>query len=234
MIYFIIAVSAIFVILVLVLIHFHKKEVEKIRQGQDVEIPESKKKSSKIWSGIGYGLIGVLGILLITNLSMQYLPFSNRVLAVVSESMSYKNEENEYLFENDLNNQIQKNDLIFVKKVDDISQIKLYDIVCYKHPDGRKIIHRVIKLTEDYFVTQGDANSDNDHMMLTNDDLIGVYTGTRIPYVGAIVLFFNSTLGILTIVYLIVLAIIDGYLNGRLQKERVKEALMKEGEVDER
>lgn len=71
-------------------------------------------------------------------------------------------------------------------------------------------------------------------MMLTNDDLIGVYTGTRIPYVGAIVLFFNSTLGILTIVYLIVLAIIDGYLNGRLQKERVKKALMKEGEVDER
>ncbi len=234
MIYFIIAVSAIFVILVLVLIYFYKKEVEKIRQGQDVEIPEAKKKRSKIWSGIGYGLIGVLGILLITNLSMQYLPFSNRVLAVASESMSYKNEENEYLFENDLNNQIQKNDLIFVKKVDDISQIKLYDIVCYIHPDGRKIIHRVIKLTEDYFVTQGDANSDNDHMMLTNDDLIGVYTGTRIPYVGAIVLFFNSTLGILTIVYLIVLAIIDGYLNGRLQKERVNKALMKEGEVDER
>ena len=122
-----------------------------------------------------------------------------KTFAVPTGSMSYKNEENTYLVENDLNNQIQINDLVFVKKINSLDDLKLYDIICYKD-DTRKIniIHRVIEINEDYVKTKGDANSEIDLKNIYFDDIIGKYIDVRVPYIGGFVLFTSSNYGLLT------------------------------------
>lgn len=51
---------------------------------------------------------------------------------VESGSMSYKNENNGYLKENDLNDQIMQYDLIVVSALPKESELKVYDIVVYE------------------------------------------------------------------------------------------------------
>lgn len=145
-------------------------------------------------------LILIIGIMFLIGVVDSFVNVSNiKTFAVPTGSMSYKNEENTYLVENDLNNQIQINDLVFVKKINSLDDLKLYDIICYKD-DTRKIniIHRVIEINEDYVKTKGDANSEIDLKNIYFDDIIGKYIDVRIPYIGGFVLFTSSDYGLLT------------------------------------
>lgn len=145
-------------------------------------------------------LILIIGIMFLIGVVDSFVNVSNiKTFAVPTGSMSYKNEENIYLVENDLNNQIQINDLVFVKKINSLDDLKLYDIICYKD-DTRKIniIHRVIEINEDYVKTKGDANSEIDLKNIYFDDIIGKYIDVRVPYIGGFVLFTSSNYGLLT------------------------------------
>lgn len=145
-------------------------------------------------------LILIIGIMFLIGVVDSFVNVSNiKTFAVPTGSMSYKNEENTYLVENDLNNQIQINDLVFVKKINSLDDLKLYDIICYKD-DTRKIniIHRVIEINEDYVKTKGDANSEIDLKNIYFDDIIGKYIDVRVPYIGGFVLFTSSNYGLLT------------------------------------
>ena len=143
-------------------------------------------------------LILIIGIMFLIGVVDSFVNVSNiKTFAVPTGSMSYKNEENTYLVENDLNNQIQINDLVFVKKINSLDDLKLYDIICYKD-DTRKIniIHRVIEINEDYVKTKGDANSEIDLKNIYFDDIIGKYIDVRVPYIGGFVLFTSSNYGL--------------------------------------
>lgn len=145
-------------------------------------------------------LILIIGIMFLIGVVDSFVNVSNiKTFAVPTGSMSYKNEENTYLVENDLNNQIQINDLVFVKKINSLDDLKLYDIICYKD-DTRKIniIHRVIEINDDYVKTKGDANSEIDLKNIYFDDIIGKYIDVRVPYIGGFVLFTSSNYGLLT------------------------------------
>ena len=145
-------------------------------------------------------LILIIGIMFLIGVVDSFVNVSNiKTFAVPTGSMSYKNEENTYLIENDLNNQIQINDLVFVKKINSLDDLKLYDIICYKD-DTRKIniIHRVIEINEEYVKTKGDANSEIDLKNIYFDDIIGKYIDVRVPYIGGFVLFTSSNYGLLT------------------------------------
>lgn len=152
---------------------------------------------------------------------------------VASTSMCVKYERNQYLFNHDINNQLQMFDLIVLHELPPEEEIQLYDIIVYEHINGSLFIHRVVRIEEPneehpnerYFLFQGDANSIADVYPVRYSQMKSIYRDQRIPNVGSFVFFMQSPAGILCILLiiavLIVLPIIDN-LYAKLELERVK------------
>ena len=66
---------------------------------------------------------------------------------VNSSSMSFKNEKNQYLFDNELNDQFSTFDLILTYELPKEEDLKLYDIVIYEI-DGMLVINRIVRIEE--------------------------------------------------------------------------------------
>jgi signal peptidase len=93
-------------------------------------------------------------------------------------------------------------DLILVEGVDDPGDIYAApkdadppgDIIVYQGPHDL-IVHRVIKTTSQdgtyIFETQGDNNRFPDGWDVKESDIVGRYTGFKVPLLGHIALFFN-------------------------------------------
>ena len=79
-------------------------------------------------------------------------------------SMAKKHEDNTYLLENGLNDQIETFDIILTYKMPKEEDLELYDIVVYE-VDDMLIVHRIVGIEEPnkdhpderYFLLQGDA-----------------------------------------------------------------------------
>ena len=58
----------------------------------------------------------------------------------------------------------ERGDLIFIKGVDSISDIKIGDIIVYQDSTGREIVHRVVGINaqDNIITTKGDANPSGD------------------------------------------------------------------------
>lgn len=189
---------------------------------------EKSKKHKILKKSLDIGLdvlIAVLGIFFLLGvidktINISSLPIKSVVIA--TGSMSYKNEENEYLFENKLDNQIQVNDLIFLDKVDTLDEIKLYDIICYRNDEDQRIVHRVVEINEDYLITRGDANNVSDDIEITLDMIVGKYNGGKIPGIGAFTFFISSDYGISTISIVLVLSIVYFVIKSSIEKEEEK------------
>lgn len=135
------------------------------------------------------------------------------VLAVASGSMSQKNPANDYIIEHNLTNQFNTYDLIVVEAVTSDENLELYDVVTFVDSSGTLLIHRIIKIETDEngvvtYTTRGDSNNSSD-APITIDNIRGKYTNTRVPYIGAIVLFFQSALGIVTLAILSLCLIVN-------------------------
>ncbi|MBE5756933.1 MAG: hypothetical protein E7342_03940 [Clostridiales bacterium] len=162
---------------------------------------------------------------------------------VASSSMCTKYEGNEYLFKNDLDDQLLLFDLILVHELPKEEDIKLYDIVVYEHINGAFFIHRIVDIEEPnekhpnerYFLLQGDANAVADVFPVKYSQLRSIYEGERVANLGSFVLFMQSPAGILCIVLLIfvlvTMPIVDEHFV-KLEYERV-ERMIKDGELDE-
>ena len=55
-----------------------------------------------------------------------------------------------------------RGDLIFIKGVNSISDIKIGDIIVYQDSTGREIVHRVVNIQDNTITTKGDANLTDD------------------------------------------------------------------------
>ena len=199
-----------------------KSTIEKINKGNldasiifddhKHKIQAKKYKGLKIATNVFVDLVlVVLALFLLFGLSDRFLNTSitgYKSLVVPTDSMSYKNEANPYLEENNLNNQIQPNDLVFIKTVDNFEDVQLYDVICYKNELDIQIIHRVVEIHEDYFKTRGDAETLTDTMNITFDRVVGRYTNVRIPVVGNIIFFISSYYGLIamTTIFVMLLA----------------------------
>ena len=170
---------------------------------------------SKIVGWIIFGIIFIFFCFSIVNRFMDNTMMinNNGILVIATPSMQTKNDENDYLIENDLNDQISQYDMITIHKPTNPEDINLYDIVAYYSETADiTIVHRVvdIEIVDGIyqFQTQGDANANSDQgsyyqSYLTFDDIVGVYSGTRIPLIGLFVIFLQSYSGIITIVSII-------------------------------
>ena len=133
---------------------------------------------------------------------------------VLSSSMSFKNDKNTYLDENGLNDQFDRFDLIFTRQLPGEFELELYDIVVYDY-HGTLIIHRIIDIEEPnekhpdhrQFLLRGDAAWYSDDYPVTYEQMLAIYRGEKIPYVGSFFAFMQSPAGYLCIL-LVVFAMI--------------------------
>ena len=125
------------------------------------------------------------------------------IIVVASGSMSERNNANDYLITNNLTNQFNTYDVIVLEDVSD-KTLKRYDVIAFVNDKGENIIHRIVGFTEDgKFITRGDSNNGDDKFNPAKSNVLGRYTGKRVPYVGAFVMFFQSYAGMLTILAVI-------------------------------
>lgn len=144
------------------------------------------KKVLKYISFIFFGIIGVLVLLILIN--VLFLNNKYKAAIVLSGSMEPK---------------ISVNDLVILKRQ---NKIHLNDIVLYNDDEGKQIMHRIIKIDGNTITTKGDANNVSDKE-ITKDQIAGVYV-FHIKYVGYIINFFKTPIGLLALLLLIVLILI--------------------------
>ncbi len=142
-------------------------------------------------------------------------------------SMAKKNANNQYLFDNDINNQIQTFDLIRTEKLPKEDDLKLYDIVVYEMDDVL-VVHRIVEIEEPnaahpdkrYFRLQGDAVDSPDRFPVTYEQMRAIYSGDRIPFIGSFVLFMQSPAGYLCILLVVIAIIATPIINKSILKHR--------------
>lgn len=118
-------------------------------------------------------------------------------------------------------------------------QVEAGDVISYYDPQSTSsavVTHRVQSvIAEDgglAFQTKGDFNNSADPVAVPAENLLGVYSGTRIKGLGNVAMFMQSTQGLIVCVALPVIALvgIDFLRRSRYEKARSKdkEALMAE------
>ena len=191
---------------------------------QEYEHKRKKPPKRLIGKVVSAVICGVLSVMLLFSIFLgisEKAPIvsSPSLMVVKSESMSAKHKDNEHLFDQDLNNQIQMFDIIVTHAPPAEEDIELYDIIVYE-VNGDLIIHRVVYIVEPtkegddrLFYTRGDANKRNDDMPVRYNQIKGIYKDERIPFVGSFVLFMQSPAGIicllLSIFAMIIMPIVD-------------------------
>ena len=107
---------------------------------------------------------------------------------------------------NSMNPIIKDGDLITVNR--DIKSIyEKDDIVCYYSDNNVMIIaHQIVEVYEDgstiLYLTKGVNNDYNDEALVNHNEIIGEYKNFRIPLLGYVVRFSNTTWGYLCLVVL--------------------------------
>ena len=152
-------------------------------------------------------------------------------MVVETGSMSYKNEANTYLESYD--NQIATYSIIGVDKVEK-NELKIYDVIAFKNNENEIIIHRIIGIENNRYLTRGDANDLTDSYRPVFEDVIGVYNGFNIPYLGIFIIFLQSNSGIVTVIAILYCLILFGILSDKIEKklETRKKELLEVIDVD--
>ncbi len=202
-------------------IYVIKTSIKLIGLGAEDEIIiteyEKAKKSAKITKALSIFdkvftlvvctlLIAFFGVSACVNIESTKAVGDIPVIQVVkSSSMESRYENNDYLFKNDLTDQISTFDLITVYKLPNEEDLKLYDIVVYE-VDNVLVIHRIVEIeepnaehSERYFRLQGDAVHYPDKYPVKYSQMKGIYRGERIPFIGSFVMFMQSPAGYLCI-----------------------------------
>lgn len=150
------------------------------------------------------------------------------VNVVRSGSMSYVSPNHKYIKEGQLTNQLQRFDVVFITEVPKEADLKVNDIVVYEFR-GDFIIHRIVAIEEPnethpnerHFLLQGDANDIPDRFPVKYEQIKGIYTGNRIPFIGSFVLFMQSPAGWLCILLVIFAMIATPIAEKKLKQARL-------------
>ncbi len=125
------------------------------------------------------------------------------IIVVASGSMSEKNKANDYLITNNLTNQFNTYDIIVLEDVSNRT-LQKYDVIAFVDDDGTNIIHRIIGFTADgKYITRGDSNNADDSFNPGKENVLGRYTGKRVPYLGVFIMFFQSYAGMITLLAIV-------------------------------
>lgn len=150
-------------------------------------------------------------------------------IVIMTGSMEEKNKDNDYLFDNKLDDQIQQYSLIGIEHTD-FDDVKLYDVIAFYDQDRNIIVHRVVAIREQDGVrtlqTRGDSNnaSMNDEMNITEKEFIGTYDGFQNYGLGITITYLRSSLGIIALcgfgLFLLAYSIADNKID-KAYEERI-------------
>lgn len=133
--------------------------------------------------------------------------------------------------------EIHSGDLI-ICQVKDAEEVQVRDVISFFDPAGNGtsvVTHRVIEIKNEdgriAFITQGDANNTADARPVPAEKLVGVYH-TRIAGVGNVIMFMQTTQGLLLCVVLPIVLLMGYDMLRRKKFEKAKQqdtdALMRE------
>jgi len=124
---------------------------------------------------------------------------------------------------------IQSGDLIFCR-TEEPENIQVGDVIAFFDPAGNGtsiVTHSVAEITEingqTAWITRGVANNANDAVPVPSDNLAGVYR-MRIPHLGSVVMFMQSTVGLVICVVCPVLLLVGWDILRRRRYEKSKQA----------
>lgn len=93
------------------------------------------------------------------------------------------------------------------------------DVVVYDRPyDHLQVIHRIIAIFDEGVITKGDANSTDDGLLLTEDDIEAEYI-LHIPYIGKLTTLVRTPVGIGIIITCVALLLIADSIKPKKKQE---------------
>jgi len=109
--------------------------------------------------------------------------------------------------------EIQTGSIIAINTDDAQDTFQKGDVITFQTNDDMVVTHRVAEVDNGHYVTKGDANDAPDVEPVTQESVIGEYTGFSIPYAGYVMTFANSKEGaaillVLPGIFLIIYSII--------------------------
>jgi signal peptidase len=88
--------------------------------------------------------------------------------------------------------------VVVIKPVDP-ETLKIGDIICFQLSEPTSITHRIINITDEGFITKGDANEDPDQWTVKKENVIGKAIFT-IPFIGYIGYFVRTPTGFILLI----------------------------------
>ena len=111
--------------------------------------------------------------------------------------------------------------IVVIKPVNPES-LKERDIICFKLSQPTSITHRIINITDEGFVTKGDANEDQDQWIVRKENIVGKAIFT-IPYVGYLAYFVRTPLGFTLLIIIPATLLIIGEIRNIIKYRKNKE-----------
>jgi signal peptidase len=90
--------------------------------------------------------------------------------------------------------------VVVIKPVDP-ETLKIGDIICFQLSQPTSITHRIINITNEGFITKGDANEDPDQWTVRKENVIGKAILT-IPFIGYLGYFVRTPIGFILLILL--------------------------------
>jgi signal peptidase len=88
--------------------------------------------------------------------------------------------------------------IVVIKPVDP-ETLRIGDVICFRLSEPTSITHRIINITDEGFITKGDANEDPDQWIVKKENVIGKAVFT-IPYIGYIGYFVRTPIGFILLI----------------------------------
>ena len=208
-----------------------KKDIEIIDEAIYDNLSNVKKRREIIKTIKSIGFYGLMIIIipffvlsLVNKFSGNVTMIGNKgIIVVATGSMSQKNEANDYIITNNLDNQFDAYSVIVIEKLEYEGQLKLYDVISYINDEGINVIHRIIGYEfggdgRVRYVTRGDSNNASDEYRPIFEDIQGRYTGKKIPVLGMFVIFMQSSIGMITMLALIYCLIMIDRITSKIMK----------------
>ncbi|MCH1981799.1 signal peptidase I [Ruminococcus sp. OA3] len=119
---------------------------------------------------------------------------------------------------------IKPGDLIFIHDIG-AEDLKKDDVICYLL-SGKAVTHRIVDITTGengkiQYITQGDANNAVDQAAVDEQQVQGVWKGGRVGGMGDVILFMQSTIGMILFIIcpLLLFFLWDIWRRHRMDKE---------------
>ena len=114
---------------------------------------------------------------------------------------------------------LKPGDIVFVKETTNINE---QDIISFK-VENAIVTHRVVEIENEngknFYITKGDANSDNDIELISIEYVEGKYA-FKIPLLGNIILFFQRPVGMVVLVIILIFIFIKPYRKPKHMKRK--------------